>query len=143
MRFWDSSAIVPLCIDEARTAELRALAIEDAGIAVWWLTRTECLSAVSRRLREGELAVTDEHAARTVLRALEHAWSEVQPTDRVRNAADRMLVVHELRTADALQLAAALDWCDGRTDGAAVVCLDRRLRLAAHREGFLVLPERE
>lgn len=141
MKFWDSSAILPLCVDEARTAELRALADEDGAIAVWWLTRTECISAVSRRVREGGLTPADARAVRDVLRALGQAWSEVQPSDRVRGTAERVLAVHDLRAADALQLAAALDWCDGSTDGASVVCLDRRLRAAAQREGFLVLPE--
>lgn len=143
MRFWDASAVVRLCLDEPRTPEIRDIANDDCAMAVWWLTRTECVSALSRRARDGTLTTADERAARAVLRTLERAWSEVQPTEKVRTSAERMLAVHDLRAADALQLAAALDWCDGDTDGAALVCLDRRLRAAAQREGFLVLPERE
>lgn len=45
--------------------------------------------------------------------------------------------------ADALQLAAALDWCDGNTCGESFVCLDDRLRGAAALEGFRVLPYSE
>jgi hypothetical protein len=48
---------------------------------------------------------------------------------------------HPLRAADALQLAAALVWCDEAPQGTAFVCLDDRLRDAARREGFAVLPE--
>ena len=142
MRFWDTSALLPLCVGESRTAELRALAEADGAMAVWWLTRTECVSAVSRRGREGGLNADGARAVRETLRVLARAWSEVQPSERVRGGAERLLAVHDLRSADALQLAAALDWCDGRTDGAAIVCVDRRLRAAAVREGFLVLPQR-
>ncbi|HEY6321861.1 MAG TPA: hypothetical protein VJA16_09915 [Thermoanaerobaculia bacterium] len=42
--------------------------------------------------------------------------------------------------ADSLQLAAAIDWCEERTTGAGFVCLDQRLRSAALREGFDVVP---
>jgi len=40
-------------------------------------------------------------------------WNEVQPTEEVRERAERLLRIHKLRAADALQLAAALVWCDG------------------------------
>lgn len=143
MRFWDASAVLPLLVDEARTDELRALAGVDGAIVVWWLTRTECVSALARRVRDGELSVADERSVRTVLRALERSWSEVEPSERLRRAAERLLAVHDLRAADALQLAAAVEWRGGDAEGAALVCLDRRLRSAAHREGFQVLPERE
>lgn len=143
MRFWDTSAILPLCVNEPRTAQLRTLAAADAAMAVWWLTRTECVSALTRRVRDGDLQPAAERAVRRVLGALEQSWAEVRPTERVRTAAERALAVHDLRAADALQLAAALDWCDARPDGAAFVCLDRRLRVAAQREGFLVLPDRD
>lgn len=65
---------------------------------------------------------------------------EVQPSDEVRHRVLRLLRVHALRAADALQLAAALTWCRERPSGAGLVCLDGRLRDAAAREGFNVLP---
>lgn len=48
--------------------------------------------------------------------------------------------MHALRSADALQLAAALVACDERPRGETFVSLDERLRNAAQREGFTVLP---
>jgi hypothetical protein len=45
-----------------------------------------------------------------------------------------------LRAADALQLAAALIVCDERPESLSFVCLDDRLREAARKEGFPVLP---
>jgi hypothetical protein len=42
------------------------------------------------------------------LAALERAWSEVIPVERVRERARRLLETHPLRAADSLQLAPAL-----------------------------------
>ena len=48
MRFWDSSALVPLCVDEPRTSRVRGLLDEDPGMVVWWGSIVECWSAPSR-----------------------------------------------------------------------------------------------
>jgi predicted nucleic acid-binding protein len=66
-------------------------------------------------------------------------WQEVQPSEPLRDAARRLLRVHELRAADALQLAAAGAASEGRPMTLAFVCLDERLGSAAEREGFPVL----
>jgi hypothetical protein len=67
--------------------------------------------------------------------------TEVLPTERLRSTADRLLRVHPLRAADALQLAAALAWADNAPSGLAFVCLDRPLREAAQKEGFVLIPK--
>ena len=143
MRFWDSSVIVPLCVTEPRSAHARALLEEDPAVAVWWATRTECLSALTRRMREGELAPAGYRAARRVLGTLAETWVELLPSEPVRATAERLLAVHSLRAADAFQLGAALAWCAGRPAGHSIVALDGRLRDAASREGFDALPDRE
>lgn len=140
MRYWDTSALVRLAVDEPLSPALRELLEADPAVAVWWLTRIECVSALMRRVREGALAESDARQARVVLRALADTWSEVRPGERIRASAERLLAVHDLRAADALQLAAALDWCDGDVDDATMICVDRHLRAAALREGFAVLP---
>jgi hypothetical protein len=48
--------------------------------------------------------------------------------------------VHPLRAADALQLAAALVWVEEQPHGEGFVSLDGRLRDAAAREGFTLVP---
>ena len=48
MRFWDTSAIVPVCVAEPASAKVRRLVEEDPSIVVWWATRVECLSALAR-----------------------------------------------------------------------------------------------
>ena len=140
MRFWDSSAIIPLCLDEPASERVRKLAKKDEDLVVWWTTRVECISAMERRHREGGLTSQAERNARAALSALAEEWSEVQPTEPVRHRAERLLMVHALRAADALQLAAALVWVEEGISGTEFVCLDQNLRETALREGFVVLP---
>ena len=140
MKFWDSSAIIPLCVKEKTSEAMKGLMKDDEDIVVWWTTRIECLSALSRRQREGVLPSGDEAKARTVLSALAATWSEVQPTETVRLRAERLLSIHPLRAADALQLASALIWAQETPRGLDFVCLDQNLREAALKEGFSVQP---
>jgi uncharacterized protein len=140
MRFWDSSAIIPLCLKEKTSEPMKRLMKADEDIVVWWTTRIECLSALSRRQREGVLRASDEAKAKVVLSALVATWSEVQPVEAVRLRAERLLSVHPLRAADALQLASALIWAHETPGGLGFVCLDQNLREGALKEGFSVLP---
>lgn len=140
MKFWDSSAIIPLCLKEQMSEPVKRLIKADEDIAVWWVARVECLSALSRRRREGVLSTDAELKARAILSALSAEWSEVQPSELVRQRAERLLAIHSLRSADAFQLAAALIWAQENPQGLEIVCLDQTLREAAHKEGFTVLP---
>lgn len=139
MKFWDSSALVPLVLAQPRSGAARATLDEDADVAVWWGSSIECASAIARLHREGHLTAASEVKARALLTALRRSWFEVQPGDAIRNHALRLLRVHPLRAADALQLAAAIEWA-GTPDGNAFVTFDDRLRDAARREGFEVAP---
>lgn len=140
MKFWDTSAVIPLCVTEPRSATVKDILLKDPSVAVWWATRTECVSALTRQLRDRGLSTSGERQAREVLNALALTWTEIQPTETLRELAERLLAVHSLRAADALQLAAALQWCQRQTRGATLLSFDIRLREAAHREGFSVQP---
>ena len=139
MRFWDSSAIVPLVCREPESARCRAWLREDPVLLVWALAVTEVVSALARRRREGTLAQTRFAEARRRLGALELAWSEVSAWDAVRARARRLLETHAFTAADALHLGAALVVVEERTAGVGFVTFDRRLAAAADREGFDVL----
>ena len=93
-----------------------------------------------RQRRKGNLSMESERQARHVLELLAGAWSEVQPSEMLRATAERLLVAHPLRPADAFQLAAALHWCQRQTTNMELVSFDIRLREAGHREGFTILP---
>ena len=109
-------------------------------VVIWWATRVECASALARAVRRGEVESGLQHHVRRRLTALWRRCLEVEPAGGLRERAVRLLVFHTLRAADAMQLAAALDWCEEQTTGAGFVCLDERLRAAALLEGFDVLP---
>ncbi len=135
MRFWDTSAIVPLLAQEPVTAAAARLYAEQAAI-VWWATVVECGSAIARMEREGRLTGGQAATSFARLDALRASWVEIEAGDEVRDVARRMLRVHPLRAADALQLAAAWLGSERRPNTLPFVTLDDRLEAAALREGF-------
>lgn len=139
MRYWDSSAILPLIVDEPARQRLLELYQEDSQIVAWWVTSVEIASAVARREREGSISAADADAALKAAKRLAAAWHEVVPSDAIRRSAERLLRVHALRAADALQLAAALITANHDPATLDMVCFDSRLVAAARREGFAVI----
>jgi len=76
------------------------------------------------------------------LDGLAAAWQEIQPMPRARKSAIRILRVHPLRAADALQLAAAIAAAEDNPATLPFVTFDDRLGQAAARDGFVVVPSR-
>jgi predicted nucleic acid-binding protein len=138
VRFWDSSALVPLLVEEPRSPGFRRVLRADRKVAVWALTRVEIVSALRRKLRLGEM---DAAAGRTALgrmEALAERWTEIDALTPVRDRAERLLSRRPLHAADALQLAAALLLVDDRPRLAPFVTADEGLAAAAEAEGFRV-----
>lgn len=140
MKFWDASAIVPLCITQPLTEVLHGIAREDNSIVVWWGSVIECRSAFARLWRDGFLSSKEEEDVRATLSLLSSAWVEMKPCEEIREITGRLLLNHPLRAADSLQLAAAISWTDKKPNGHSFVCLDLKLGEAARREGFTILP---
>jgi hypothetical protein len=132
--------VVPILFSAPQSAAVSALLAADRECALWWATPVECQSALFRRNREGRLPAPALEQAMHRLEALIEDADVIAPTLRLRERAGRVLRAHPLRAADALQLAAALVWCDDAPTGGTFVCLDDRLRDAAHREGFTIQP---
>jgi predicted nucleic acid-binding protein len=139
MRFWDSSALVPLFVDEPSTDAVVALLRDDPHVAVWWATPVECASALARLEREGGLDAPAAGEAFARLDSAAASWFEIEPADRIREIARRLLRVHPLRAADALQLAAAYIAAEDRPPTLTLVTLDDRVADTAAREGFVVV----
>lgn len=138
MRFWDTSALACLFVEDPRTKVVVGLIERDEAVAVWWSTYVECWSAVARRRRQNRLPrAAEEYAARWI-DLLRKSSCEIAPCEEIRGQARRLLNVHPLRSADALQLAAAIQW-SGHGGGGEFVCFDERLADAARREGFDVV----
>ena len=139
MRFWDSSAIIPLVLVETGSVRVRSWYRTDSEIIVWTLARVELLSAIARHRRENASSAPMLAAARrNIIRAWD-GWSEITSLDLVRRHAERLVESYPLRAADALQLGAALMAAEGDTRNLEFVTLDRNLADAAEREGFPVL----
>jgi predicted nucleic acid-binding protein len=139
VRYWDASALVALCVAETATPALRRLVGD--GIVTWGVSAVEIASAIERRARDGSLTSTERVAARSALGELAASWTDISALGPVRERALRLVAAHPLRAADAMQLGAALVAVMDRPAGHSFVCTDARLRDAAVREGFDVLPD--
>jgi predicted nucleic acid-binding protein len=137
--FWDSSALVPLCVREENTPAAMA-AYRTYDVAVWWATPIEIASAIDRLLRMKQIDSADCAKARKLARRLTESWVVVQPSRVVREKSIQLLERYDLRAADALQLAAALEWCEDSPNGHIFFSTDQRLRDAALLSGFDTKP---
>ena len=139
MRFWDTSALVPLLVTEPMSAAALREYTADPEVVAWWGCEVECVSALARLERERSIRPGALVDALRRLDAIVLAWREVEPVSRVRQVAIRILRVHPLRAADALQLAAAIVASEDQPATLSIVTLDERLAEAAEREGFPIV----
>src|SRR5262245_29285230 len=138
MRVWASDALVPLVGAQAASSVADAWLAADPVLAVWTLTPVEISSAIWRLRRDGVIAEGIAEDAERRAAELVAACHVVVDVETAKSQAQRLLRLHALRAADALQLAAALEWCGGRPSRRVLHTLDTRLAAAARREGFAV-----
>jgi predicted nucleic acid-binding protein len=136
--FWDTSALVPLCVSQPASASARNLASRYEVVA-WWATSVEMQSAFERLARMGQLTMAESHAAQLGLNRLRRGWREMQPSESLRAQAHTLLGLCPLRAADALQLAAALVWASGNPTACVFISGDEQLLAAAKLTGFQVV----
>lgn len=133
--FWDSSVLVPLCVRQSITP--RAVALYKLHeVVVWWSTPVEIASALARLVRMQQLDSRDWAGARRLAKRLGDSWSAIQPSDTLRAKSIDLVDRYDLRTADSLQLAAALEWCEDVPQGRVFLTADQKLRNAALLCGF-------
>jgi uncharacterized protein with PIN domain len=70
VKFWDTSALVPLFADEAMTSAVRDILSLDSKVIVWSLTRVELASAMWRR------NPPPKASRATAIVEVKRAWSE-------------------------------------------------------------------
>lgn len=136
--FWDSSAVVPLCVHEDISPRARFW-LRRLPPVVWWGSLIEVHGAICRLHRDNEISQPEKARAVARLELLSRGWREVLPGEQVRERAIDLLDRRFLRGADAVQLAASLTWCGEHPFGRSFVCRDKRLSEAARAEGFSVL----
>ncbi|MCY4285443.1 MAG: type II toxin-antitoxin system VapC family toxin [Thiotrichales bacterium] len=139
MRYWDASALVPIVITEPDSERVRTWLSEDHHIVTWAWSRTEIISAIERRARDGSLSRPQRREALQRFDAFAGGWDEVTELLAVRSRANALLARHPLRAADAGQLGAALLIQEQLAEVLTFVCLDHRLSTAAERESLRVM----
>jgi hypothetical protein len=133
--FWDSSALIPLCVAQPHTEKARFI-YDCYDIVAWWATQVEIASGLNRLVRTGEIDQDRFVAGKRIAREIVRDWHSVGLTGSIAVEACSLLELHPLRAADAIQLAAALEWCEGKPQGNVFLTFDRRLREAAGLVGF-------
>lgn len=136
--FWDSSALVPLCVQQTNSSRAGAQ-FRTFSPVVWWGTRVEIQSAIDRLHREKAISGATKTHAVSRLTSLIRSWREILPADEVRIAALEILEKYSLRAADTWQLASSLIWCDRHPARRTFICADRRLAAVARSVGFTVV----
>ena len=137
--FFDTSAIVPLCVAQRTSQTARETYRTFSKQVVAWTTLIEATGAIHRAVRLGGLSQSNEKRALDRLGQLEKRWIEIMASDRVRAIALDLLRTNDLRAGDAIQLASALVWCKEKARHRSFVCFDQRLSSAAHAVGFDVI----
>jgi uncharacterized protein len=141
LKFWDTSALVPLIVDEPATDQIHRLLEEDPDVLVWMLTSVELLSTLGRLGRATPELADLLPGVRLDAMDLFRKWAAVTHIEGVRRRAERLVGVHPLTAADAMQLGAALLASGDRPETLGFVTLDQALGRAAQLEGFRVHPK--
>ena len=139
MKFWDTSALAPLLVEEPATRVMRAILARDPEVLVWMLTSVELLSVIGRLGRLSPALADLMPGVRLDAADLFKRWMAVTHVEGVRRRAERLVVVHPLTAADAMQLGAALLASGDRPETLKFVTLDKPLARCARLEGFRVV----
>jgi uncharacterized protein len=107
MRFFDASALVKKYVRETDSARVRRL-LGNGEVAVSRLSEVEVVSAFARLARDGAISVAQRDRAAAAFVSDLLAWHVIEPTSDVMATARRLLMQHQLRAGDAVQLSAAL-----------------------------------
>lgn len=134
--YWDTSALVPLCVLQDATPAARREHRRYSAKIVWWGTQVEIRSALARLVRDGEIDRAGRETAVKKWMELFQRTREVPPAKRVVDVASELPDQFGVRALDAFQLAAALVWCKEKPRNRPFVSADNRLAEAAQKAGF-------
>lgn len=133
--FWDSSALVPLCLDQAAAGNAKKLS-EEYEAMIWWAAPVEVCSAFARLVRMKQIDSLEFAEAQRRLNKFRTRWQEIEPSNSLREFAEELPARYGLRAADAFQLAAASIWTMHRPAGRPFISADQKLVEAARQMGF-------
>jgi predicted nucleic acid-binding protein len=135
--FWDSSALVPLCVPQIQTIQATAL-YQSFGVVAWWATQVEIMSGLTRLERMGQISRDEFLVGKQLMGKIVQEWISADSPESAVADACRLLEAFPLRAADALQLSVALNACEHKPQGYLFITADQRLADAARQSGFSV-----
>ena len=138
MSFWDSSAIVPLCIYETSSPTAVRIWRQFEENVIAWNTPIEVVSAFARIAREGKISEQRKREAEFIFASIEQSSTIILPETRVIQLARTYPDKYGLKAGDCIQLASAMVWCNETPKNKDFVCGDARLLKAAESDGFTI-----
>lgn len=136
MKFWDTSALIPLLTEEETTPIMTEIFRADQNIVAAFITPIEMTSVLWRKA-----GVNDDlrHLAERRYAVIQANWTIIDEYAAAMPLARRYAAVYRLRAGDAIQLACAVLAIRER-DELPFVVRDHDLAAAARTEGFPILP---
>ncbi len=135
--YFDTSAFIPLIIDEPNSDSCERLWNEAGRIVSVRLIYVEARAALARAQRLGRLSGGGLASAVSLLNDLSAQIDHIEITDRLVRSAGALAEEQQLRGYDAVHLAAAQAIADGDTVFASG---DQQLTAAASHLGLMVAP---
>jgi uncharacterized protein with PIN domain len=135
----ESSAVLAWLLDEAAAPEVRELLSRAAVIVASDLTLIECDRVLQRAIALGELNAAEAADRHAYLTAAASQWQILHLAGEVVDRVRQPFPAEPIRTLDAIHLASALI-ARGALPGLRLLSLDDRVRAAARKLGFEVLP---
>jgi predicted nucleic acid-binding protein len=135
--YWDSSALIPLCVSQPQSANAKLLYAR-YNIIAWWATQVEIMSGLTRLERMGQISHDRFLIGKQLAQRILQRWNSVDSPPSIASLACSLLELYPLRAADALQLAVALEVSEQQPQSYIFITADQRLADAARRIGFSV-----
>ena len=141
MKLYAESSAVLAWLLEQEHAELVANTLAQAELVIASdLTLIECDRVLIRGVALDELHESDAVQRQAHLNHISTRWTLLALDEEIVERARRPFPVEPVRTLDAIHLASALTACKAMPD-LAMLSLDDRIRTAAGRLGFLLVPD--
>jgi predicted nucleic acid-binding protein len=137
--YLDISSLVKLYVPEMESVVMKRLVETAEVVATSHLAYVEAIAAFARKRRERGLTPKD---CRTVIQDFDHDWESyfiVDISNPLVKLVGRLAEKHALRGYDAIHLASAVTVYQQADRPVAFSCFDKRLSLAARREGLKII----
>lgn len=139
IRYFDASALAKRYVQEQDTAAVQRL-LTRSSPTTSRLSLSEVASAIIRRYREGAFPVAERDRALATLKADFQTLYVVEFSPTISTMTLDLLVRHQLRAGDAVQLASCLYLQQQLGQPVQLVVYDTRLTAAARQEALTILP---